>query len=227
LFLITFDIDWAPDEFIEDTLSLLDAAGVKGTFFATHATPLLKNIKGHEVGIHPNFLNSTVKNYNIELDKLMGLYPRAKGVRCHSYYENYYLLDMYKSYGLIYDSSLLTFGCKEVQPFKHWDGLVRIPVFWEDMVNCRFNGGWDTRTLPTNDNLLYVFDFHPTSVFLNIESVDRWEAAKKHYYPKPDIKKLREFTNPESSGAGSRVFLKKLLKMVENPSKTLKDYAEV
>ena len=225
MILITFDIDWAPDEFIADTLNLLDVAGVKTTFFATHATPLLKDIEGHEVGIHPNFLNCTVKDYSVELDKLMNLYPQAKGVRCHSYYENYYLLDMYKSYGLIYDSSLLTFGCKEIHPFRHWDGLVRIPVFWEDMMNCRFRGGWDTQDLPIKDNSLYVFDFHPTSVFLNIESVERWNSAKPYYYPQPNISKLREFINPESSGVGSRVFLKKLMNIVGNSSKTLKDYA--
>ncbi len=224
MILITFDIDWCPDEFLADALKLLDEARVKATIFATHKTPLLENIKGHEVGIHPNFLNSTVKNYKVELDRLMNLYPQqAKGVRCHAHYENYYLLGMYKSYGLIYDASPLMFGCKNIHSFKHWDGLVRIPVFWEDMVNCQFKGSWNIPDLTNNAHSIYVFNFHPTSVYLNIENLERWESAKRYYYPKPDIEKLREFVNLESSGVGSRVFLKKLMEMMVKPSKTLKD----
>ena len=222
---ITFDLDWCPDEFLEDMLNILDKAGVKATFFATHATPLLANIKGHEVGIHPNFLNYTIKDYNVELDRLMDIYPQAKGVRCHSLYNNYLLLDMYKDYGLIYDSNILAFGCEGFQPFRHWDGLVRIPIYWMDAANWQINGGWDIQTLP-DDKSLYVFVFHPTSVYLNIEKTGRWVSAKPYYYPQPNISKLREFINPESSGVGSRVFLKKLLKVVGNNSKTLKDYVE-
>ncbi len=223
MILITFDIDWCPDEFLADTLKLLDEARVKATIFATHKTPLLENIKGHEVGIHPNFLNSTIKDYNVELERLMTLYPNAKGIRCHSHYENYYLLNMFKNYGLIYDSNMLMFGYKEIHAFKCWDGLVRIPVFWEDMVNCQFSGNWNIPNLTNNARSLYVFNFHPTSVFLNIEKLERWESAKRYYYPKPDIEKLREFVNPESSGIGSRVLLKKLMEMMVKPSKTLKD----
>jgi len=56
---ITFDIDWAPDWCVERCVSILDRFGVKATFFATHASEFLEEIKRRadmfEVGLHPNF----------------------------------------------------------------------------------------------------------------------------------------------------------------------------
>lgn len=42
-FAINFDVDWANDEVMEDTLRLVDEYNIKATFFATHHTPTLKN----------------------------------------------------------------------------------------------------------------------------------------------------------------------------------------
>ena len=55
---LTFDIDWAPDFAILHCLELLENAGCKATFFATHNTTLNHEIidRGHNLGIHPNFL---------------------------------------------------------------------------------------------------------------------------------------------------------------------------
>ena len=55
---LTFDIDWAHDEVLEDTLNLVSDYNVKATFFATHKTSVnLKIISNpnFELGIHPNF----------------------------------------------------------------------------------------------------------------------------------------------------------------------------
>ena len=41
---LTFDIDWAHDEVIEDTLNLLSHYKVPGTFFATHDSTIMKRI---------------------------------------------------------------------------------------------------------------------------------------------------------------------------------------
>ncbi len=221
---ISFDIEWAPDVVIEDTLDLLNTAGVQATFFATHATSFFDGIHGHEIGIHPNFL--LTKDYRSELDRLMGLYPQAQGVRCHSYYQNTQILDLFVEHGLRYDSNLLMFCCQGIHAFQNWNGLVRVPVFWEDDVNCLVGDTWDPQMLSISDpDSLYVFDFHPIHVFLNTESMDRYEAAKSHCnYPK----RLREFVNSESSGVGTRLFLKRLLTLMkEEPlSLTLSEIVE-
>lgn len=204
---ITIDIDWAPDAVIADTIGLLTAMGIQATFFATHKTSLLNDIQGIEVGIHPNFLPS--KDYKCELDRLMNLYPQAKGVRCHSYYQNTQILALFVEYGLQYDSNLVMFGCPNIQPFKHWNGLIRMPVFWEDDINCLIGNTWEPELLSLSDpNSLYVFNFHPIHVYLNTDKLSRYEAAKPYYH---DPIKLREFVNHESTGIGTRVFLKRLL----------------
>ena len=208
---ITFDIDWATDVMIADTLDLLNTAGVRATLFATHATSLFDGIEGHEIGIHPNFL--LTKDYRSEFDRLMGLYPQAKGVRCHSYYQNTQILDLFVERGLRYDSNLLMFHCQGIHAFQNWNGLVRVPVFWEDDINYLVGGTWDPQMLSiSNPNSLYVFAFHPVHVFLNTERIDRYKVAKPHCN---DTKKLQEFVNSESSGVGTRVFFKKLLTLIE------------
>lgn len=208
---ITIDIDWAPDAVIADTLALLDAMGVQATLFATHKTSLLNDIRSHEIGIHPNFLAS--KDYKCELDRLMDLYPQAKGVRCHSYYQNTQILDLFIEHGLQYDSNLVMFGFPNIQPFKHWNGLVRLPIFWEDDINCLINGTWDTKLLSSIFyDSIYVFNFHPIHIFLNTEKLSRYDAAKPYYH---NVAKLREFVNSESTGIGTRVFLKHLLSFIK------------
>ena len=152
---ITFDIDWAEDTVIADTLELLSATDIQATFFATHNTPLLDNMQGHEIGIHPNFLPT--KDYRGELDRLMNLYPQAKGVRCHSFYQTFQILDLFAELGLQYDSNLLMFGCSNIQAFQYWNGLVRVPIYWEDNINCMTGDTWKPELLHLSDpNSLYV-----------------------------------------------------------------------
>ena len=40
---LAFDIDWAPDAVLADTLELVAEVGVPVTLFATHATPPLSD----------------------------------------------------------------------------------------------------------------------------------------------------------------------------------------
>jgi hypothetical protein len=210
---ISFDVDWAPDEVIEDTLALLDEAGVRATLFATHPTPVLQRPLAHEVGIHPNFLPVTTAEAAATLDRLMAAYPDAAGVRCHSYHQSSPILEMFVQRGLRYDSNLVMLGCRGLRPFRHWNGMTRLPVFWEDDVNCIVGGSWEPAELDLDEpDSLFIFDFHPVHVFLNTESLARYEAARPHYH---DPGELRRHANPETSGIGTRVFLRRLLEQVD------------
>ena len=53
MYCLTFDVDWAPDPVIEDTLLFLERAGVRATFFATHASAALRDAaaEGHEIDL--------------------------------------------------------------------------------------------------------------------------------------------------------------------------------
>ena len=56
-YILTFDIDWAPDYAIQHCLNLLDEKGVSATFFATHPTYMNNEIKKRAtfLGFIPTF----------------------------------------------------------------------------------------------------------------------------------------------------------------------------
>ena len=219
---ISFDVDWAPDPAIEETLEIIDQAGATATIFATHATPLLSGLRGHEIGIHPNFLEGGRERWAPAIDELLEAYPEARGARSHAYHANSLILDLFVDRGLIYDSNIFMFRQPSIRGFRAPNGLIRLPVFWEDDDNWTV-GDWNPAALEMDDpEALYIFDLHPIHVFLNTESAERYEAAKPHYQ---DAERLREYANPESSGTGSRVFLKRLLERPADEFTTLIEIA--
>ena len=42
---LTFDLDWAHEEVIEDTIDLISQSGVSSTWFVTHKSPILDNLE--------------------------------------------------------------------------------------------------------------------------------------------------------------------------------------
>ncbi|QEG38652.1 polysaccharide deacetylase WbmS family protein [Roseimaritima ulvae] len=202
---ITFDIDWAPDAVIEDTLRILDEQNVSATFFATHDTPVLKDLRNHEIAIHPDFRGG---DYEQKVSDLLAVYPDAVGARSHAYYLNSQIAKHYGAIGLQYESSLEMIGVQGVRPFRHWLGFVRIPVFWEDDINAAMEGDWDLPRMDSDSKSLYVFDFHPVHVYLNTESLDRYERARKYYHQPEELKSCAA---PETI-PGTRTLLKQLVK---------------
>ena len=58
---LSFDIDWAHDEVLADTIKIVRDAGIASTWFVTHNSPLvqeLRGLNGAELGIHPNFVKN-------------------------------------------------------------------------------------------------------------------------------------------------------------------------
>ena len=87
-YVITFDIDWAPDCAILECLELVENANCKVTFFATHNTPINHEIlsRGHNLGIHPNFLPGSSQGSNIKaiVAECLTYAPDAWCMRTHS-----------------------------------------------------------------------------------------------------------------------------------------------
>lgn len=55
---LTFDMDWAIDEVLDDFYGLLKKYGLVGTIHVTHGTKMLDRFRKDgilELGIHPNF----------------------------------------------------------------------------------------------------------------------------------------------------------------------------
>ena len=196
---LTFDIDWAHDQIIEDVLQLLSRYIVPVTIFATHKTKILSScslLKDRiEIGLHPNFNHllwseSNGKNFSIVCSDLKEIYPNATSVRSHSLCFGSLIQTAYEALGITHDSSMMIpyqYNNFDLFPFKMWDGLVRVPYFFCDYLTVMTTDA-PINTLASRRGLK-VFDFHPIHVFLNTESLDRYERTRPlHHNPKELIK---------------------------------------
>lgn len=181
------DVDWAPEAVVADALALFEARGIKCTVFATHESPVLRAARRDlfEVGVHPNFnpvLDGKGGSADQVLDAILGMYPEARGVRCHSTAQTYNLLTRFAQRGLVYESNLLLPYARRLRPFKLPSGLVRLPYVFEDDVHFAYGHGFDDSGLDLADEGgPLIVDFHPIHIFLNTETEARYLAARSHY----------------------------------------------
>lgn len=227
--IFTSDIDWAPEEVILDMIELFKNYNAKCTLFATHYSDVLLSLDSSqfEIGIHPNFnelLNGNNKNGNCKdiIEQLLKYYPEAKGVRSHSLTQSSQLLNLFQTSNLVYESNQFL-PYQEVNPFRLWNGLIRVPFNWEDDIHYSYNKEFTLSSVNKNESLI-IANFHPIHVFLNTDSQERYNAAKNHYH---DAAKLAEYRN--QTKAGARSLLIQLLQLVadsNNPKWTIKDYLE-
>jgi hypothetical protein len=214
---ITFDIDWCSDEVLSYTLDLIEEYNIKATFFVTHETQLLERMRRNpdiELGIHPNFnplMNGNPeygKNSHEVLEYFKNIVPEAVSIRSHSMTQSSTMLNLFERYGFKFDcNTFIPYSSGiTVRPYKHWTTLVKIPHFWEDDIHCLYQWEWQIHPFIQN-NGLRVFDFHPIHIFLNTETLDRYEQAKCYA---DDYQKLQTFQNNTSFGA--KDFLMALIK---------------
>jgi hypothetical protein len=202
---LTLDIDWANDIVLNDTIDLVESFDVAATWFVTHQTPVLERLRKNskfEIGIHPNFNFLLDGMYNagqsaIEVvQRLMVIVPQAKTVRSHSMTQSTGLLNVFKDVGLTHDANHFVphHSSITLKPWSLWNGLCRVPYSWEDDVHIIYEAGGTEQQNPRDIALsesvgLKVFDFHPIHVFLNTESLDRYERTRPlHQNPNELIK---------------------------------------
>jgi hypothetical protein len=224
---LTFDIDWAHDEIITDTIELVEAHESSATWFITHKTTLLERLRSNidfELGIHPNFNflldgdNRAGKDAAEVVDRLLAFLPEAKCVRSHSLTQSSKLSELFRFKGLTHECNTLIPAISEItlKPWTSFCGLTRVPYFWEDDVHILYESigipQQNIVELATTEKKkggggLKVFDFHPIHVFLNTESLDRYERTRPlHHNPKELIKHRYE-------GYGTRNRLIELLEL--------------
>lgn len=212
---LTFDIDWAGDEVLEDTIALVESAEVAATWFVTHPTPLLERLRANprfELGVHPNF------NFLLEgrarpgdsaeriLDAIMAVVPEARAVRSHSMVQSSRLTELFMRRGLTHDCNefIPVQSTLALRPWRLWNGLVKVPHFWEDDATCIYGGPFSVTRLLTTAGLK-VFDFHPIHVFLNTEHLDRYERSRAIHRDPAALRRER------FEGRGTRTALLELL----------------
>ena len=193
----SMDTDWAHDYVLEYALALFKKHSLAVTVFATHGTKLLEKMNKHlEVGIHPDFLNC--EDHAFTINKMLTMYPNARGVRAHNLFEYSRLLKLYKKGGINWDSSQLLYLCPFIQPYRHPSGLVRLPIFWEDDDYLSFNPRWDIGSLGLERPGVKCFDFHPIHLYLNSFSMNAYNKAREGGFSRQVLQRYRR--NERSKG---------------------------
>jgi hypothetical protein len=179
---LTFDVDWAPDFAIDAIAEELVAAGVRSTWFITHASPALDRLREHpdlfELGIHPNFMPGSTQGATPEevLDHCMELVPDATTMRTHALVQSSPLLRTVVARTPVRcDASLFLLEAEHVAPVAFPDAvgsLVRIPYVWEDDVEMLADEpNWSVDRFLARPGL-QVLDFHPMLVWLNAPDME-------------------------------------------------------
>jgi hypothetical protein len=188
-FVITLDIDWAPDWMIRTIASELQQAAVKATWFVTHWSPAIAELAAQpelfELGLHPNCLpNSTHGDTpSAVLHTIRQLLPNAVSMRTHALYQSTpFLITAARDFGVRYDVSLFLPKAPHLRPHHiPWYGvdLWRIPYFWEDDAEMfEAAPAWQLSDPRLQVPGLKVFDFHPTYLILNNTRFETYTQLK-------------------------------------------------
>tara|TARA_Y100000022_G_C13220011_1_gene361883 strand:+ start:426 stop:1160 length:735 start_codon:yes stop_codon:yes gene_type:complete len=217
---ISFDIDWAHDDVINYSIDILEKTEIRVSWFITHKTKVLERLKENsnfEIGIHPNFnflLDgdfSLGKNAEEVIARLMKIVPDAKLIKSHSLTQSSVLLDLFLKFGLTHElNNYIPYSSSKdinIRPWKHWNGIVRVPFNWEDDIACL--DGLDrsnTHKGLLNFKKFNIFCFHPIHIYLNTKNLDNEYKPSKKFINDP--LKLKKF---EQTNYGCRNFLQELI----------------
>lgn len=218
---VTMDMDWANDGVLADTIALVEKLDLPVCFFVTNDTPLLAKLRSHPLftlGIHPNFLpqmnGQTAKNYRETLEEMTALVPETKVIRCHALVDATPILVAVREMGFEADMNLfIPFSSGiELKSFTHFSGLRRLPFFFEDDAWAQEENhpSVEEHMLREADSLK-IFNFHPIHLYLNMETMERYNRAKPYYH---EFDRLAPFVNhgPET---GARDFLLRMKQIAD------------
>lgn len=214
---LTIDVDWCCDALLADSIDMVERVDAAATWFITHDTPLLKRLRENpkfELGLHPNFnllLEGDSRNgvsVDDVIDRLLTIVPEAVSERSHSIQQSSQLWEILARKGLTHDCNhfIPEQAGIELKPWRLWNELIKVPYFWEDDVACLYGKHTSAQDLMGGGGLK-VFDFHPAHVFLNTESLDRYERTRA-FQRKPE-----ELAEHRHKGVGTRTLLEALLRL--------------
>lgn len=211
---LTLDIDWAPDFIIDYCSEILVKNNIKATWFVTHRSKAIDNIKGEnlfDLGIHPN-LNDLLyasKKSNIAISdivyELKQYLPKASVSRCHSLTYNTRFLDILSQFQISHEASVFIPSVSgfKLAPYKQWNGVISVPHFWEDDLSFFYEKNINLPIAnPSKFKGLRIYDFHPIHLFINTKSINHYNDAKKYMN---DFKRLKKYINKSNEGVKDRL----------------------
>lgn len=199
---LTFDLDWAHDVILEYTLSIVKEYDLPCTLFVTNKSNAISeftNDPNIELGIHPNFnilfqsVNTDEHYVSNTIDNLLSFVPDAVSVRSHSITYNGILQELFTKFGLTHESnSFIPWQSGiSLKPWNLWNGLTRVPYFWEDDVACLYGESAFSPDRTINGHGINVFCFHPIHVFLNTEDMSRYQKTREYHQNPKELEKFR------------------------------------
>lgn len=201
------DTDWCPEEVLRYSLALFEEHALRCTVFATGRYETLRHCDASriEIGLHPNFNDMTSDGHEAKLRELCNMYPQARGVASHAMMSSTPLLHLFKQCGMKYDRNLLRYKDSSAAAFYYFNGLLRLPIFWEDDIWFTDEPGVPfTAGLLADESHRAVFNFHPIHLYLNTESQPHYQSFKAFQH---DLKKLGDCIG---KGYGTRNFFEDL-----------------
>jgi peptidoglycan/xylan/chitin deacetylase (PgdA/CDA1 family) len=222
---LTVDIDWAPDEALQEMRRLIESYGVRATFFCTHAGI---EVPGHERALHPNFRRhgETLRTLQAsagpafsnwqESEVYRGIIaatkafcPEAVGVRAHSLFYDSLLLEVYQQAGMVYDSSYLLPLAPRLTPvLKEYD-VLELPIWYNDQFDMKAQAtGFHAYRLALDAPGLKVMNFHPNTFYINAVSHAHYLESRAFH---KDPERLRAHRHP---GRGVATLLTEVLEYI-------------
>lgn len=188
---ITLDIDWADDDVLSFVLEMLERCDCKATFFVTHDSPVIAQMKDDrriERAIHPNFNPLLEAPATIEpgsaariLQELKDIVPEAVACRSHSLVTGTPLLRLCYEQGLLIDSNVYI-PCRRVpnvRPWRFWTGSLIVPFVWSDYIDMLRGGDAEPAHVLSAPETIKVVAFHPVHVYLNTSDLDHYTQFKQ------------------------------------------------
>lgn len=221
---ITLDIDWAPDFVIDWTAGCLVQAGVKATWFVTHASPAVDRLRRHgdlfELGIHPNFMqgSSHGAGYETVLQHCMDLVPDARSMRTHGLVQSTAILEAILHYTpIVSDVSIFLPHASSVSPCEYWwkgKCLTRIPYVWEDDFEMmRPKPVWRFESLVGGKQGIVILAFHPIHLYLNHCTMSEYEELKRRCKELSGVRQ-EQVQDLTASGEGPRSMFQKVVEIL-------------
>lgn len=229
---LTFDIDWAPDFMIEEVINILDKYSIKATFYATHHSKLLEELKSSidfEVGIHPYLgVNSTQGENKLQiLTNLNSIYNEAIGCRFHVLDFSYRDLLNLKNFKIKYDVSRINFNTPYLLPTYHKDlDLVLFTYSWEDGVSENQNLNQNINNIDLLSPGMKILNFHPMNIYINSPNAEfrKRFQSKNPKLLETDKNEIKGFIN---NGLGTKNILIELCEYIKKNNiltYTIKEY---
>jgi hypothetical protein len=182
---LTFDTDWMTDHALARFIQEFPIPG-KATFFLHDNFPSLAT-SSHELCPHP--LISDLGNWHSSLTKLAGALRSApRGVRPHSCVFSHMVGLELRAMGFQYISQASNLYQQGLAPFRHPWGIWELPIYYMDNMDLCMAKNWpglnhepfnpDIVRVATEQEGLFVFDFHPIHIALNTLTHDDYETVK-------------------------------------------------